>query len=148
MLQGLHYYRNSAQPAQIIVVFSCLVGDIKAHLQLSAGNDAALAITVMHEESTAGKLLAYGLDGDGRMQVEVRDHESLTIIVRHESDIVACGVFEVDLALIDCIGVILAPRATSNLIVDQCEGQVIQRGLTSALAVLDATLSNEAEVYN
>ncbi|HZS78339.1 MAG TPA: hypothetical protein VFA41_17135 [Ktedonobacteraceae bacterium] len=53
-------------------------------------------------------------------RLAVSDGESLTFLARREGQIVACAVYEVDRELTE-VGLLLAPRAVANLLLDQGE---------------------------
>lgn len=123
----------NTSPVLVNCIFTA-TSDYHASVQIGANNAPDLAITVIHD-SIFG-ICSYALPGNGRSSdISVQDRESLLIVARNEeSRIIASGVFEVDTALVEQLGALLVPCAMHNLIVDQCEGAVIRRGLDLALA--------------
>ncbi len=115
-----------------------------AQLRLSANNAPALTITVLHE--TISDVLAHDLAGNENLEIEVQDNETLTILARNaSSEIIACGVYEVDLGLIERLGAVLQPKLSSNLIVDQCAQKIVESAVDRALRTVTGELVEVAQ---
>jgi len=96
-------------------------------------------ITVIHESEAGVKDHALAGD-DVLLSLPVSDGDALIVLARnHEGAIVGCGFYEVSMKLIKAYGVILAPQCTSNLIIDQCDGSVVERGNLRSLQALFTT---------
>ena len=122
-------------PVWISVTFT-ESADWHARLRISANNDESLAITVIHE-SVVG-IVERDLAGNAMIDaLAVQNGETLTILVRNDhGEIIACGVYEVDLSLIERLSAILRPTIASGLLVDQCPQHVVDSSVQRALATL------------
>ena len=101
--------------------------DYHARVRVASHQDAKLQVSILHESLL---MSMQDIAGDAISNtILVMDKESLTIIARRNSLVVAAGIFEVDVSLIETIGAVLSPRCTSNLIVDQHEVQSFGRDM-------------------
>jgi hypothetical protein len=79
-------------------------------------------ITVLHNAQT--KLDSYEVYGEDRIpQLQVSDRDTLLIEVRDDDGVItAVGHYEIRFVCSEALGAVLAPMATSNIILDQrCE---------------------------
>ena len=104
----LHYYQTGDGPIAAQVRGAYLDGD------------HPITLTALHEK-IKGVVESFDLR---RVQdaaaFDLADGESLTILARQQGNIVAAGVYEVSQAA-TAVGLILLPRATSNLLLHQIE---------------------------
>lgn len=123
------------QPVWLSVTFAETCG-CHVPLRISANNNKRLAISVIHEGII--EPAQYDFAGNGALDtLLVQDNETLTIIVRNDhSEIIACGVFEVSLDLIEQLSAVLNPCLTANLIVDQHPQRLIDNAATRALGAI------------
>lgn len=102
-------------------------------LRISANNDPSLSISVLHESITG--LAQYDLAGNGTVDdLVVQDNELLAINVRNDhGEIIACGLFEVHLVLIEELSAVLSPCVSAGLVMDQCPQRLLDRAAVRAL---------------
>lgn len=129
-------------PVWLSVTYTELCGCHVA-LRISANNDPSLAISVLHEGLI--EPAQYDLAGNGSVDcLLVQDNETLMIIVRNDhSEIIACGLFEVKLDLIETLSAVLSPCVSNNLIIDQCPQRTIDSAATRALNEVCGAVSEE-----
>lgn len=119
-------------PIWLSVTYAELPCQCHVALRISANNAPNLAISVAHEGIT--EVTGYDLAGNGSIDLQVQDNETLMVVVRNDhSEIIACGLFEVSLDLIETLSAVLNPCVASNLIVDQCAQRLIDNAVTRAI---------------
>lgn len=115
------------------------VSDCGCHatLAISANNAPSLTVSVIHEALLG--VVAYDAAGNGIIEdLAIQDRETLTFLVRNSiSEIIAIGVFEVDLSLTEKLSAVLQPKLSSNLLVDQCERRVVDSATNRAMTTLE-----------
>ncbi len=122
---------TSTQPVLLSALFSAGT-DYHATLRIVGHNAESLQISVIHDS-------IYGLSSDffaGNEEsaaLSVQDRETIVILARNESSVVASGVFEIDTSLVETLGALLRPCMMSNLLFDQCEESIVAEGCEIAL---------------
>lgn len=119
-------------PALMTLLFTACAGSL-ASIWVRGQNDHDKTITIIHETLTEVRSYDQGGSEEGEPFI-VQNGESVTILVRWRCSIIACGIFEVDVRLCDRAGAVLAPRAISNMALDQCEEALIERACATAMA--------------
>jgi CYTH domain-containing protein len=116
-------------------------GDYHVTLRVrGSNNDANLTLTVIHE-NVLGVACAQTITGNGESRdIIVQDCESLTILARRESVVVACSVFEVSTDLMETVGLILSPVSIAHMDVDQCDMAMMEASMQRNLYVLSEAL--------
>ncbi len=100
-----------------VSAFYTLIDALRARLRIVSENDLALTLTVIHEDYTT--VTSQDLDGDEASSLlEIKDKQSITLIGRRTSGIVATGVYEVDCSGPDA-AYVLIPRGGYNILLDQ-----------------------------
>ncbi len=94
--------------------------------------------TILHERIMGGAVQYELLPFDNFRDIQVADGECLAIMVRNAGEVAACGIFQVTISLSEELGAVLAPRCIQNLLIDQCDAEVI--------AATTGELSQEAGV--
>lgn len=115
-------------PALLSVLFT-VRSDYSAELCIHNDN-AALHVTVIHD---GFPLCSYEADQSTIIELTVQDHEAIIILVRHESAIVASGIYEVDMRLVETIGEVLLRRMESNIALHQDETTMLNRALEEGI---------------
>ncbi len=118
-------------PACFSMLFESGPDYARASLRIRSHCALGTITTVLHEH--VGGVDAYTITYDADFTLSISDAESLTIIARREGMIIGCGVFEVDVDLAVTLGAVLHPRSLSNLLVDQCEAQMVSNSIVDAL---------------
>ncbi len=117
------------------VLVSCIftaASDYHATLRIVGHNDPSLQISIIHD-SILGLRSDFFAGNEQSSELAVQDKETIVILVRDESSIVASGIFEVDTGLVETLGALLRPCTMHDLLFDQCETSVIQVGCEQAL---------------
>jgi|SRR6266568_2526733 len=116
-------------------------GDYHVTLRVrGSNNDATLTLTVIHE-NVLGVACAQTITGNGESRdIVVQDCESLTILARRESVIVACSVFEVSTDLMETVGLILSPVSIAHMDVDQVDQAMMSANIQRNLYVLSEAM--------
>lgn len=106
-----------------------------AKLRISANNDPALTINVSYEN-----IETYAISGNAEINDLVVQHGDSLLIAAYnkDGDIIAGGLYEVNLALIGALSVVLDPIYESRLLVDQHSQKLIDRAAARALEALEA----------
>jgi len=103
----LHYYQAGDGP-------------VAAHLRAAYLDNDQITLTTIHEKIN-GETDSFDIwRTEGAAAFDLADGESLTILARQQGSILAAGVYEVSQAA-TAVGLILLPRATSNLLLHQIE---------------------------
>jgi hypothetical protein len=103
-----------------------------AELRLRCHTTGTQSTTIIHETAANGAD-SFEAEAGREYLLPVSDGESITVIVRDQGTIVAAGLFEVQIALAEELGAVLASRLSFNLMVDQCDAALIERAMDRAL---------------
>jgi hypothetical protein len=126
-------------PAFPVVLGACfeLANDEQsAALNLSGTNAQSITLTIIHE--SRDDVNGFDLAGNDKAEtLLVRDGEALIVLARREGNIVACGLYQVNLGCYESIGSLLIPVAVSNMELMQSDAAMTARILKTALDNLD-----------
>jgi hypothetical protein len=127
---------TTSTPALISVLYS-LTNESQATLALHGHCEPWQRITVTHESQEIKRHTMAG--NETLLSLPVTTGEIITILVRQAGTMIGCGTFEVQLDLSEVYGVILVPKTCSDLILDQCDAGIVERGNQRSLQVFFKT---------
>lgn len=105
----------------LVTAFYISLGDHLAILRLRGDNEHALDFLLLHSPYASAATSEYEFLGNAASpKIEVEDRDTLVLVARRKSIIVASQVFEVDTTLVEQ-GYLLVPRGGYNVLCDQVE---------------------------
>lgn len=129
-------------PVWIAVTFAECPCEYHAQLRISANNDKRLKINIVHNH-----VKLYDLAGNGTLNdFQIADGDTLLIVVYDGCKIIACGEFDVRFDLIGKLSIILDPKLSKKLIVDQHSQKLIDRAAARALEAVCGVSTGELVV--
>lgn len=106
--------------------------EFSAMLTLRSQCTTGTIVSVIHQ-GLIGTADSYVLVGNNdEITLSVKDGELLHLTAHIEGAVVGGAIFEIDAHLAD-VGALLIPRTLSNLIVDQCQRRIVERGVATGL---------------
>lgn len=121
-------------PVWLSVFFTEQPCECCAQIRISANNDPSLTVNISHDGNET-----FVISGNAEIKgLLFADGDSLLIAAYNkDGEVIAGGLYEVDIALIGKLGAVLTPIYESMMLVDQTAQKIVDRAAARALKVLD-----------